>query len=144
MKGCGIYIMKWENNPYFYIGKSKNLEARYQQYLSYINRDYRINAKVDAIITQYGKPKFEVLELCSIEYLNDCENKHLANNKDSEYILNIRLSNGYSKLTTIITIGVTEEENELFKNLVSRGFTRREAIVECLNINGLIDGRKII
>lgn len=69
-KICGIYKITNIKNNKFYIGKSVNIYKRWQEHCRIID-----NCPIHKAIQKYGKNnfKFEIIEQCSQEELNDKE-----------------------------------------------------------------------
>lgn len=70
----GIYKITNKNNPnIFYVGKSNNIERRFKEHIQKSYKQSRI--PFDELINNENKDtfNFEILELCSIEQLNEKE-----------------------------------------------------------------------
>lgn len=75
----GIYkITEIENPKMFYIGKSNDIERRFKEHIYKTSKQSRI--PFDDYITKKGKEafKYEILEECSLEQLNEKENFWIA------------------------------------------------------------------
>lgn len=66
----GIYKITNIKNNKCYIGQSKNIDKRFKQH-----KIYSPNVKMDKDIQKYGREsfKYEILELCKIDELNEKE-----------------------------------------------------------------------
>ena len=72
----GIYCLKFLNTNKFYIGQSINIENRYKAHIASF-KNSTCNIKMLEAYKQYGEPILEILCECSIEELQDNENKYL-------------------------------------------------------------------
>ena len=77
MKKVGIYKMYWDNNDYYYYGQSVNLRSRFSGHLYDMKKNKHNNSRIQNVYNKYGKPKFEICELCSPEELNHKEGLYL-------------------------------------------------------------------
>lgn len=91
IRGCGIYAMVWENAPYFYIGKSKDLKLRMSTHLSRLRIEDHDSVKVLMAYMRYGLPKFKVLWYCDDRLLGTFENEFLKLNASNKFMLNSQL-----------------------------------------------------
>lgn len=70
---CGIYLLKFSGTHKVYVGKSTNIEKRYQTHLE--SRGNRTAAKkLLAAFDAYGRPSLEVLLECGESELQENEN----------------------------------------------------------------------
>lgn len=71
----GIYIFKNKINGKVYIGQSVNIRSRVHRHLSYLNKATKFKGVIYLALKKYGLEAFdiEVLELCSIDQLNERE-----------------------------------------------------------------------
>jgi len=83
-------MISWPKGHY-YIGSSVDLDRRWKQHRSYLRLDKHCNPHMQAVFNKYGPGRFEVLELCPPEDVQDIEQEHLDRefSEGSELLLNI-------------------------------------------------------
>lgn len=69
----GIYSLYWEEQDLIYIGQSQNIENRFKEHLYKLKNNKHTNYKVQNAYDLYGVPILNILEICSIEQLNNLE-----------------------------------------------------------------------
>lgn len=69
----GIYSIYWLNESLYYIGQSVNIEQRLNVHKSLLSRGEHYNYKISDAYLKYGVPEFSILELCTIDKLDDLE-----------------------------------------------------------------------
>lgn len=131
ISGCGIYIIKWDNCPHFYIGKSTNIHKRINYHKSFFDRNFHTQKKLESTFQTYGHPNYDVLEYCTKEDLDDKEYKYLLLHQDNPYSLNTRHYNKETPLQKSVGILLTNKEYTVFHTLLKNGMKRREALIEC-------------
>ena len=84
MKHRGIYKIYWDNNTYYYIGQSIDIDARYKKHLRLLKKNKHENYRIQNIYNKYGIPNICILEL-SDDNLDIIEQSYIDihfNNKD--------------------------------------------------------------
>lgn len=72
----GIYLLKFEGTDKVYIGQSVSVEIRYSRHkLNFNNK--KSPPKLQKAFEVYGIPKLHILEECSVDSLNDLEDKYI-------------------------------------------------------------------
>ncbi len=69
----GIYSLYWEDQDLIYIGQSQNIERRYKDHLIKLSAKTHTNYKVQDTYNKYGKPTFNIIEICNIDRLDELE-----------------------------------------------------------------------
>lgn len=69
----GIYSLYWEEQDLIYIGQSQNIEKRFKEHIYDLSKNKHSNYKVQNAFHKYGNPILNILEKCSINYLNELE-----------------------------------------------------------------------
>lgn len=91
----GIYWIRNRINGKFYVGSSKDIEKRFQQHRSHLNKGVHANRHLQGAWKQYGETafNFEVLEECSCDAdeLLEIEQWYLENSRccDEKFGYNI-------------------------------------------------------
>lgn len=103
----GIYKIENTVNGKVYIGKSINIEQRWNEHVTMLNKDRHHSIKLQRAWNKYGKDnfKFTVIEECNREDLNIKESKFI-NEFDS-------IKNGYNMIDNHEGIGITEDELQI-------------------------------
>lgn len=69
----GIYSLYWEDQDLIYIGQSQCIEKRFSNHISLLKMNIHTNYKVQDTYNKYGIPKLHILEVCSLNQLNELE-----------------------------------------------------------------------
>lgn len=69
----GIYQLKWVAQSLVYVGLSQDIPRRFQQHISMFERNKHTNYKLQNAYDQFGPPKLEILEHCTIDKLAERE-----------------------------------------------------------------------
>lgn len=69
----GIYALYWSTPDLVYVGQSQNIEVRFREHISLLNRCKHTNYKVQNVYNVYGKPELIILEACTIYEANNLE-----------------------------------------------------------------------
>lgn len=69
----GIYALYWAKPDLIYIGQSQNIERRFKEHISKLNKNLHSNYKVQQIYNECGLPELVLLEESSVENLNNLE-----------------------------------------------------------------------
>lgn len=69
----GIYALYWEKQDLIYIGQSVNTEKRYTHHISSMSRGVHFNYKVQGAYNLYGDPSYFLLDMTSIENIDNAE-----------------------------------------------------------------------
>lgn len=115
MLKSGIYRMYWDNNNYFYYGQALRLAHRKSCHKETMLKGKHKNPKIQAIFNKYGLPKFEVIERCNPDLLDDIEQYYLDIYHGNKYCCNI------NKLATS-SKGIKQSAESIEKNRVSHLF----------------------
>lgn len=117
----GIYKLEFEDGSY-YIGKSVNIEDRYNGHLSSLKRNKHHNILVQTKYNKYGKPKLLILKSTLVKELTATEEYYIANNINNN--LNLNISIGGINENTGIDHGNSkytyDQIEEVFLYLVNR------------------------
>lgn len=83
-------MISWPQGHY-YIGSSVDLDNRKRQHSQALSRNDHGNPHMQAVFNKYGPGRFEVLELCPPEDVQDIEQEHLDREfeEGSDLFLNI-------------------------------------------------------
>ena len=74
----GIYKISFDNNRLFYIGSAVDLMKRKSNHIYELNRNNHCNNKIQNAYNKHGMFHFEVLENCTINYLDTlCPNLNI-------------------------------------------------------------------
>lgn len=78
-RSSGIYIISNIKSKKVYIGQSQNIRKRLYDHRFKLNAEYHCNPHLQASWNKYGEKafKFEVLELCTVEQLDEREQHYL-------------------------------------------------------------------
>lgn len=120
---CGIYKIENLVNGKVYIGQSRHIRQRWAEHKKVLRRDCHKNTFLQRAWDKYGEDNFsfEVLELCDINDLNNCEIKYINQydsfNSDKGYNLT---SGGDSKKEIANSTRQKLSENILGKNHPNR------------------------
>lgn len=66
-KKSGIYMLKWPETEYIYIGQSLNIHSRVYGHLRKIKKGIHENKKINDVSKKYGIPKCYLVCFCSRE-----------------------------------------------------------------------------
>lgn len=118
---CGIYKITNMKNNKMYIGQSVNIESRWKKHRTgpFSENNNQYNSSLYRAIRKYGIQnfRFEVIEECSKENLNDREifwiGYYYSNNPDIGYNLT---SGGNTATATTLTLQQVEEIQNLLLN----------------------------
>lgn len=69
----GIYALYWEEQDLIYIGQSQNIESRFKEHIRKLKNNYHTNYKVTEAYNLYGNPSVQIIEICSLDDLNQLE-----------------------------------------------------------------------
>ena len=86
----GIYKITCLKNGRVYIGQAKNIQSRWTEHKTRLDGNYHINKHLQSAWNKYGKEnfKFEIIELCNYEELNEKEISYIAIAKNNGKIFN--------------------------------------------------------
>lgn len=74
MNKIGIYALWWVQEDLVYIGQSSSINRRYTEHIYKMKSGNHSNYKVQELYTKTGNiPELVILELCSLDKLNDLE-----------------------------------------------------------------------
>ena len=95
LKLIGIYKIENRENGKLYIGQAKDIRDRWRHHVAALRNEYHSNKHLQYSWNKYGKESFifSIIEICSIEELNDKEIFWIKECKsaDSRYGYNIAL-----------------------------------------------------
>lgn len=89
MNNSGIYKLYWNNNDYFYIGQSINIDKRFKKHINRAKSNKHENNIIQNLYNKYQEPQIEVLELCDVEVLDSLEQSYLDQYYGKEFCCNI-------------------------------------------------------
>ena len=112
MAKSGIYKMYWENNDYFYYGQSVNISYRKSSHKNSLLKGIHKNRKVQSVFNKYGLPIFDIVELCTIDMLDEREQLYLDAHHSDKNCCNI------NKLATS-SKGIKQTLESIEKNRIS-------------------------
>jgi group I intron endonuclease len=99
---CGIYKIFFKNNPYFYIGSSKDIDERFQHHKKKLNSKRHKIIKFQRVFDKYGggaNLDFIILQTCEKSDLLAIEQQYLdANFGDNNFINIAKKAKGGSSL----------------------------------------------
>jgi group I intron endonuclease len=61
MQVSGIYKIYWENNEYFYVGKSKDIRTRKRSHINCLKKNNHKNRFIQRVYNKYGLPIIKIL-----------------------------------------------------------------------------------
>jgi len=70
---AGIYALYWQEQDLVYIGQSQNIKERFKEHLRKMRNNTHTNYKVQNTYDSYGEPNLEIIELTTLDTLNDLE-----------------------------------------------------------------------
>jgi group I intron endonuclease len=78
-KTSGVYILLNSKSKKIYIGQTNNLRKRWMEHRAMLRGNYHANSKLQRAWNKYGENsfKFQVLEYCSVEQLDEREQHYL-------------------------------------------------------------------
>lgn len=99
---CGVYKITCVANGKCYIGQSKNIRKRWYSHKSLLKKNKHENKYLQRLYNKYGVEQFtyEILELCSIEKLDERERYWIAQNGGVDSIQNCNWESGGHKHKT--------------------------------------------
>lgn len=85
MKCPGIYAIRCRNR--IYVGQAVDIAARWSAHLADLSRGRHVNKRLQEDFRRHGCGSlfFTILELCSIDDLDNCERKHILTLRDDDY-----------------------------------------------------------
>lgn len=117
----GIYKMYWENCPYYYYGQSVNFGNRWKYHLTNLKTRKHYNKKLLSVVSQYGKPDFEIIEFCETKDLTEKEQYYINLHFNDPFCCNVSPTAGSCK-------GVTRSEE--FKEKLRKANTGKVKSLE--------------
>ena len=87
----GLYKLVFNNTDKVYVGQSANLERRKLDYTRAFNTGNLHSTKLKEALELYGKPTFEVLEICSLSELDNKEIDYINKYNSINYGFNTLL-----------------------------------------------------
>ena len=94
----GIYCISFNNGDLVYIGKSENIETRISSHINNLERGAHTNYKVQRAWDQYNDSFYwYIVEVCTIDSLNDSEQVWIKEYNAIEAGLNLPYRNNHKK-----------------------------------------------
>lgn len=133
---CGIYKIENLVNHKVYIGQSRSIKSRWHDHKKELNKNSHANSHLQRAWNMYGEESFshEILELCTIDELNDREkywiNKY--NSFDSDVGYNLTSGGDTGKELS------EETRKKLIKNGYKTGMINAKKVI-CLETGEIFD-----
>lgn len=114
----GIYKLKWENNDYYYIGSSVDIDMRFKTHTNALKRGEHENSNIQSTYNIHGLPDIEIIDECNVLCLREREQSFLDLYKGDPNLLNILFDSRYmvnstnnlNKRNLMLYVKVTEDE----------------------------------
>lgn len=69
----GIYSIFWLEQDLYYVGQSSKIESRILDHERRMQQGLHSNYKVQAAYNSFGRPEFQILQVCTLQELNTYE-----------------------------------------------------------------------
>ena len=119
---CGIYMIYWDNNDYFYYGQALHFYSRKSCHIhAFKNKKHR-NRKLQNIFNKYGTPNFFLVERCEERELDELEQSYIDFWIRNKYCCNLSpcaTSNKGIKLSDKIKSRFSQIQKEWHKHNIS-------------------------
>ena len=150
MQVSGIYKIYWDNNSYFYIGKSKDLRTRKRSHLNCLKKKTHKNRIVQRVYDKYGVPIIKTLCEVPIEDLKSVEQFYLDMFCNRDNCINIAKYSD-SNLGAVMSEEAkkklsirTKERLKIFNPSKGRKMSEEQRIQQSKNLNAIYEVKKSV